>query len=125
MAPCDDTLKKFVLQDFVPANGKLKVKIYTYTRYKISISYFQTNSFVFVSRTSKSFDGTVQYVLWCSCDQQRALLADALPAINTECLTTFEQLRPPCLHIKAARHILMEVDGINDISPELDFSGKQ
>ena len=80
---------------------------------------------MFVSRTSKSFDGTVQYVLWCSCDQQRALLADALPAINTECLTTFEQLRPPCLHIKAARHILMEVDGINDISPELDFSGKQ
>lgn len=121
MAPCDDTLKTFVLQDFVPGDGVLKVNLLTQDIKSMIL--FQTNSFVFVSRTSKYFDGTAQYVMWCSCDQQRALLADALPAINTECLTTFEELRPPCMHIKAARHILMEVDGVNDISPELDFSG--
>ena len=78
---------------------------------------------MFVSRTSKSFNGIVQYVLWCSCDQQRVQLADALPTINTECWTTFEQLKSPCLHIKASSHILKKVDTINNVSPELDFSG--
>ena len=48
MAACDDTLKTFVLQDFVPENGKLKVILDTKSQYRT----FQTNSFVFVSRTS-------------------------------------------------------------------------
>lgn len=90
---------------------------------RLCVCCVQPNSFVFVSRCTKSFGGQLEYVFWCSCDPKRAQLADCLPSINTESFQTFEQQLPPCHHIMAARIVLEEIDGIHDISPSLEFAG--
>lgn len=89
----------------------------------MKICIYQPNSFVFVSRCAKSFSGQIESVFWCSCNPQRAQLADCLPTVSSECFQTFEQQLSPCLHIMAAKIVLKEVDGINDISPTLEFDG--
>ena len=51
-------------------------------------------------------------------------MADCMPAVNTDQFTTFESEMPPCLHITATRKILQEIDSINEITPESQFSGE-
>lgn len=60
-------------------------------------------------------------MLWCSCDPQRAHIADSLLTVNSECFLTFKEPFPPC---NAAKILLQEVDCVNDITPALDFSGE-
>lgn len=123
MAPCDHTLKRFVLQDIVEY-GNLKVnQHHAMFQNCIKVWFLQPNSFVFVSRSAKSFNGNVESVLWCSCDPQRGQIADCLPTVNSECFLSFEQSLPACIHTMAAKILLREVDCINDITPTLDFSG--
>ena len=124
MTPCDCTLKNFVLQDLFSETGTLKVCIsFSYKCMHDPVCLLQPNGFVFVSRCAKSFRGEIESVFWCSCNPQRAQLVDCIPPVSSESFNSFLDNLPSCMHITAAKVLLEEIDGINGLSPTLEFAG--
>lgn len=60
----------------------------------------------------------------CSCNQAQAELVDSLPSQMTVTYRDFEQKLTDCLHVKATKIIMAEVDAIYDIHPEREFTGQ-
>ena len=85
--------------------------------------FLQPNGFVFVSRCAKSFRGEIESVFWCSCNPQRSQIVDCIPPISSESFHCFLESLPHCIHITAAKVLLKEIDGINGLSPTLEFGG--
>lgn len=60
---------------------------------------------------------------WCTCDRSRGELIDSLSTHIDISIDEFEKKAPHCLHIKAAKCILQEIDAVHDISPEQELCG--
>ena len=83
----------------------------------------QPCSFLFVSRCAKSFAGEFEWVFWCSCDQARASLVNAIGSHVEMEYSAFHGRFQPCIHIDAVKILLSHVDALNDVSPTVEFAG--
>ena len=69
------------------------------------------------------FTDGIEWVYSCSCNIHNANLLDGMghnPGIEYSVL---QSIVPDCIHIDTMRNIVVEVDAIHDIHPQLDFSG--
>lgn len=60
---------------------------------------------------------------WCTCDKSRGELIDSLSTHIDINIDEFDNKAPHCLHIKATKCILQEIDAVHDISPEQELCG--
>ena len=71
----------------------------------------------------KSFDGTIYWVYWCSCNNTRAALVDSLSSHITTSFNQFTENCPECIHIQATHNILSTIDGLHMVTPQQDLAG--
>ncbi|XP_061173308.1 uncharacterized protein LOC133182478 [Saccostrea echinata] len=100
--PIGNYFDKFVLKD-----------------YDLDERQLQANKFVFVHRSSKSFQGSsFHWCFTCSCNNTRSSLVNALSWSVDISHDAFLQRYPRCIHIDAVSFLMERYDSREDLQPE-------
>lgn len=82
----------------------------------------QCHQYVFIGRRAIFWGHIVQWAFWCSCDASRASL---IISLSHHVETGSLNIKDECIHIRASKIIMEEVDTLLDISPNMDYIGKE